>query len=108
MANDAQPYGIGSDVWPGLAKALEEMGELSQVLGKVMACDGDQAIYWDGRSLVPDIVDEIGDVMAALIFFVTANSDVIEVGAIKARQNLKIEKFLHWHKVHSGGETGDS
>lgn len=44
MANDDMPYGIGSDRWPGLAKLMEEMGELQEVLGKIMACEGPDAI----------------------------------------------------------------
>lgn len=96
MANDAQPYGIGSDLWPGLAKLMEEMGELQQVLGKVMACDGPAAIYWDGQPLLPHIIDEMGDVRAAMIFFCEAND--IPKGLVHGRADEKLAKFEHWHQ----------
>lgn len=35
------PYSIGQGHWPGLARLIEELGELQQVLGKIMACGGE-------------------------------------------------------------------
>jgi len=34
-------FSIGSAVWPGVSKVIEEMGELQQVLGKLIAVAGD-------------------------------------------------------------------
>lgn len=97
MASDAHPYGIGSNVWPGLAKLLEEMGELGQVLGKVMACDGPDAVYWDGTSLRPQLLEEMGDVQAALLFFLEHND--LSRTDLHLRANMKLDKFRHWHEV---------
>lgn len=102
VAKDNQPYGIGSDVWPGLAKLMEEMGELQQVLGKIMACEGTDAIYWDGSSLVPQLIEEMGDVMAAMIFFRNVNS-LVDGDAIVDRYRMKYQKFMYWHGEHSNG-----
>lgn len=97
MANDVQVYGIGSDIWPGLAKLMEEMGELQQVLGKLMACDGVGDItYWDGSSLMPKLVEEMGDVRAAMIFFCEANK--IPKKMIHDRADEKLKKFRYWHR----------
>lgn len=96
MANETQPYGIGSDIWPGLAKLMEEMGELQQVLGKVMACSGTDAIYWDGSSLVPQLIEEMGDVRAAMIFFCEVNG--ISKALVHERADKKLEKFRYWHE----------
>lgn len=101
MANDSQPYGIGSDIWPGLAKLMEEMGELQQVLGKIMACEGPAAIYWDGLSLVPQLIEEMGDVRASLIFFGEANG--FSKQAVHDRADMKLEKFRYWHGEHTDG-----
>lgn len=94
MANDNQPYGIGSDIWPGLAKLMEEMGELQQVLGKIMACEGKDAIYWDGSSLVPQLIEEMGDVRASLIFFCEANG--ISKQDVHDRADEKLGKYRYW------------
>jgi hypothetical protein len=99
MADDAQPYGIGSDTWPGLAKLMEEMGELQQLLGKVMACSGPNAIYWDGSSLLPKIIEEMGDVRASMIFFAEVN--LIPKSSIHERADMKLEKFRYWHQQYS-------
>lgn len=96
MSNEVQPYGIDSNVWPGLAKLMEEMGELQQVLGKVMACTGKDALYWDGHSLRPKLIEEMGDVRAAMIFFAEANG--IGKKYIHDRADLKLTKFRFWRK----------
>lgn len=97
MSDNAQDYGIGSDVWPGLAKLMEEMGELQQVLGKLMACSDTDAIYWDGTSLVPNILDEAADVNAALHFFLHQNFTQQERNAVMDRSLEKGQKFNLWH-----------
>ena len=33
-------FAIGGEVWPGLGKLVEEMGELGTVLGKLIATRG--------------------------------------------------------------------
>lgn len=43
---DDYKFGIGSTVWPGLAKTMEEAGEVLQLLGKIVARGGDLDHTW--------------------------------------------------------------
>jgi hypothetical protein len=76
------------------------MGELQEVLGKIMACEGPSAIYWDGSSLVPRLIEEMGDVKAALWFFAEHNLDETAHADIVQRHKIKAEKFDYWHHQH--------
>ena len=42
-------FGIGSATWPGLAKTMEEAGEVLQLLGKIVARGGDLDHTWPCR-----------------------------------------------------------
>jgi NTP pyrophosphatase (non-canonical NTP hydrolase) len=86
-------YSIGSTHWPGLSKLVEEMGELQQVLGKILGTGG-SLHHWDGE-LGPRVTEEIGDVLAAIAFFIWAND--LDLEGIKARSELKKENFKRWH-----------
>ena len=66
------PYSIGSDHWPGMAKALEETGGFAQVCGKIMAANGAE-LHWDGSNLRQRLVEELADVEAAIAFLLGAN-----------------------------------
>ena len=69
--NDAGPYSVGSDYWPGLGKALEEITELAVELSKLLGSGGDR-YHWSG-DLAVRIRGEIADVRAALDFFEEGN-----------------------------------
>jgi NTP pyrophosphatase (non-canonical NTP hydrolase) len=89
----AGPYEIGSDVWPGLAKLAEEAGELVQVLAKVVGVSGRET-YYDGTDLRARLVEECGDLIAALAFFTSAN----DLGPdVDARAAAKLAIFREWH-----------
>lgn len=96
--NGAGAYSIGSTVWPGLAKTVEEAGELLQVLGKLIASRG-HAQHWDGTDLHVRAVEEIGDLHAALSFLAKMNS--LPDTAITERADQKYERFLRWQIEHS-------
>jgi NTP pyrophosphatase (non-canonical NTP hydrolase) len=87
------PYAIGSDNWPGLAKMAEEAGELIQVIGKLIATSG-QTDHYDGSDLRQRLVDECGDVLAAVRFFAETNN---LAPAIESRAAAKAELFREWH-----------
>src|ERR1700722_949537 len=70
-AKGSGDFSIGSKVWPGTSKVIEEMGELQQVLGKLIAVAGDTK-HWDG-DLRKKLIEEIGELSAALDFFKTQN-----------------------------------
>jgi NTP pyrophosphatase (non-canonical NTP hydrolase) len=89
----AGPYEIGSDVWPGLAKLAEEAGELIQVLAKLVGVSGRDR-YYDGSDLRERLIEECGDLTAAIAFFTETNG----LGAaVDARAREKLALFRHWH-----------
>ena len=88
-------FSIGSAVWPGTSKLLEEQGELIQVLGKLMATGGDTK-HWSG-DLRKMLVEEMGDVYAALAFFLKENLSLAEQRDVAERAQNKITLFTEWH-----------
>ncbi|MFB9410254.1 MULTISPECIES: MazG nucleotide pyrophosphohydrolase domain-containing protein [Dactylosporangium] len=89
----AGPYEIGSATWPGLAKLAEEAGELVQVLAKLVGASGRET-YYDGTDLRARLIEECGDVMAALAFFTSANGLNADVAP---RASQKLALFERWH-----------
>jgi NTP pyrophosphatase (non-canonical NTP hydrolase) len=100
-------FSIGSKVWPGTSKLLEEMGELQQVLGKLQQTLGKliqvagSTLHWDG-DLRPKMIEELGDVAGAIAFFVEKNLTVTEECAVGDRAEQKMALFREWH------DTGDT
>lgn len=90
----AGPYSIGSSVWPGVSKVIEESGELCQVLGKLLGCGGETQ-HWDGSDLAARLIEEMGDLQAALDYLTEANS--LDADAIAARRAAKLAVFRKWH-----------
>lgn len=90
---EGTPFGIGGQPWPGLAKLAEECGELLQVLGKIIAYP-DTAVHPDGTLLNERIMEELGDVRAAMIFFAEQNG--ISKASIHARAEYKLARFRYW------------
>lgn len=89
-------FSIGSKVWPGTSKLIEEMGEVQQVLGKLMGTSGQQ-VHWDGSNLKKRLEDELADLQAAIEFVVCHNE--LDAGRIGRRVDEKIELFNKWHAV---------
>lgn len=94
-------YQLQSDNWPGLAKIVEETGELNQVLGKLMATGGVRD-YYDGSDLEDMANDELGDVLAAMIFFIENNAG-LDLTRINNRATEKIYKFQSWREEQRNG-----
>lgn len=89
-------YAIGSNLWPGLSKLVEECGEVLQVVGKIVATGGNTE-HWDGNgSLRERLVEELADVLAAVHFVGDANQ--LSYDAIYARSTRKLALFHEWHK----------
>lgn len=93
-------YNFGSTNWPGLAKLIEECGEVIQVAGKIMATNGESA-HWDGTDLRTRIQEEIGDLVAA-IAFVGEHND-LDLESVEERIEKKSELFEKWHEEHLDG-----
>lgn len=88
----------------GVAKLIEECGELQQILGKKLA-------YWhtddhpDGKgSISARIQEEMGDVLAA-IRFVALRLD-LDFVAIEARDEAKYRLFSTWHRQLENNDQG--
>lgn len=88
-------FSIGSKVWPGTSKLIEEMGELNQVLGKLIAVHGNRK-HWDGDLLVK-LIEELADVEAAIGFFLRVNLNTDQCVAVRARAEQKERLFWQWH-----------
>lgn len=89
-------FDIGSDRWPATAKVLEEAGELGQVLAKLIATGG-QTDYFDGTDLQARIIEEAGDLRAALAFFEQHNLTPQERVKVATRAELNRRMFEDWH-----------
>lgn len=89
-------FSIGGKVWTGTSKLLEEMGELQQVLGKLIGSHGETAHY-DGSDLRQRLVEEMGDVYAALTFFEGHNLTHAEILLAVDRATTKLALFKKWH-----------
>lgn len=89
-------FSIGSRVWPGVSKLIEESGELQQVLGKLIAMHG-AFNHWDGSDLAVRLVEEMGDVLAAIAFVSLALSEEERL-ALETRRWSKFALFCKWHK----------
>lgn len=110
VANDTEgPFSIGQNIWPGIAKLIEECGDVTQVCGKLIATGGREDHYWSGHDLGCDLVNELGDLLAAIDFvrahnvfshFVVANGLPTHGAAIEARRREKFDLFQHWHGGH--------
>jgi NTP pyrophosphatase (non-canonical NTP hydrolase) len=94
MKNEG-PYSIGSDHWNGLSKLVEELGELGQVLGKLMGSGGNTN-HWSG-DLNEKLIEELGDVAAAMNFFITKNMNEDQIERIINQADKKETLFEEWN-----------
>ena len=93
------PYAIGSALWPGLSKLIEEAGEVLQVAGKVLGVGGDR-MHFDGTDLRDRLEHELADLQAAIEFVIEKNGlNKQRIGVLRAR---KVKQFNAWH---TGSDT---
>jgi NTP pyrophosphatase (non-canonical NTP hydrolase) len=88
----------------GLAKLIEELGELAQVAGKKLAYFHTDEHPDGAGSLRGRLQDEIGDVLAACQF--VAMTLGLDQEAIKARRDKKLDRFLGWHNLPDNNVHG--
>lgn len=88
------PFGFGSGIYPGASKLIEEMGEVAQLLGKLIQTDGG-ADHWDGTDLHQRLHEELADLGAAMRFF-TLHGD-FNLVKISECSDLKLARFEQWH-----------
>jgi NTP pyrophosphatase (non-canonical NTP hydrolase) len=88
----------------GLAKLIEECGELQQVAGKKLA------YFWtdyhpDGAGpLTTRMEAEMGDVLAAIDLCITTLS--LSAENVEARRSWKLELFQHWDTLEDNNTEG--
>lgn len=79
--------------WKGLAKLIEECGELQQVAGKSLLYP--DTAHPDGKGFVRDrFIEELADVSAAIAYFIAYNN--LPLDKIQDRTCMKIERFVDW------------
>lgn len=89
------PFQIGSDVWPGLSKLIEEAGEVQQVAGKLIMTGGDPG-HWDGSDLRERLTEELADLQAAIEF--VSEHGHLDVDKLYERRADKLRLFRKWHR----------
>lgn len=98
--------------WPGIAKMVEECGELQEVLplvilmkqlgrlvqtqGKLMMIQGGTD-HWSG-DLRKALIEEMADVKAAIDFVVEHNLGKRERKMVATRVKNKLKRFERWHR----------
>ena len=85
----------------GLAKLLEECGELSQVAAKKLAYFDTNEHPDKAGTLDSRMQDEIADVIAACFF--VADTFKLDAEAISDRRDRKLALFYQWHADKSNG-----
>ncbi len=95
-AQGSGDFSIGSAVWPGISKLLEECGELTQVAGKLLGSGG-ATRHWDGTDLRQRLEEELADLEAAILFLKQHNE--LDTGAIAVRVAKKLALFNQWHRA---------
>jgi len=89
-------FAIGSKLWPGISKLIEEAGEVQQVCGKLIATGGVEE-HWDGSNLRARLEEEVADLTAALAFVGQVNN--LDIHRVEVRAAEKLELFHKWHKA---------
>lgn len=87
-------YAFTSPRWPGLAKLMEEAGEVVQVGGKILMVGGSTA-HWEGDGLDARLTKELAD-LAAAIDFMVAHAPEIDAQAFHDRAFAKLALFEKW------------
>lgn len=90
-------FNFGSNVWPGLAKVIEECGEVQQVAGKLIGNDG-ESNHWDGTDLRKRMEDELSDLIAAATWMAAYNE--LDHARMETRMDRKLALFDEWHAEH--------
>ena len=88
----------------GVAKLIEECGELVQVLGKKLAWWNTEEPHWDGSDLTVRIQEEIADVRAAMTL--VAQLLDLDFNAIRERLEVKHRLFLEWEALVDNNDHG--
>lgn len=102
------PYSFGSDLHPGFAKIVEEIGEALEVIGKILMIGG-KFVHWVGCLRKP-LHKELADVSAAIDFYIAQPENMSDHERRKffERKMGKIAKFEDWHTNPQGLPKDDT
>jgi len=92
-ANPDAGYTMQNTNWPGLAKVIEESGEVLQICGKIMSIRG-ASIYYKGEDLRSELEDEVGDLLASLTYLIQENK--LDRAKINRRVQYKLARYAIW------------
>lgn len=93
--HEVRPYCIGSPIFPGLAKHIEESSEVAIIIAKIMGC-GHMGLHWDGQNLKEELEKELGDQLATLKFLAEQND--LDYDKIFERSLVKLKIYRRWHR----------
>lgn len=96
MILHSRNFAFGDEQWPGLAKIVEEFGETSAEIGKLMMTHGDPQ-HWTG-DVRERVLNEIADSEAAIVFFMRHNPTDEERRAMVRRITEKVNRFEGWRE----------
>jgi hypothetical protein len=82
------------ELWRGIYKLQEEMGDLQQLLGKLGAFPSEHP---SGEDTVTKVWEEVADVQAALVYFRRHNAPPTQETYIVKRMTHKLELFETWN-----------
>lgn len=88
----------------GLAKLIEECGELQQVAGKRLAYYHTDEHPDGGLSLNERLADEIGDVIAACQLVIQLHE--LDANRVTQRHRRKLAAFQRWHAMEDNNVDG--
>jgi hypothetical protein len=92
---------MASGVWPGTAKLAEECNELGQVIMKIIGTGGTMT-FFDGQTVDPErLVEEMGDVEAALEMVKRYSLTWDQRGRVFERRRQKVQLFEHWRETEA-------
>lgn len=84
-------FSVNGTVCAGLAKLVEECGEVCQVAGKIMQVGG--YAHWQG-DLRAKLVEELADLEAAIVFLGEVND--LNSPEYRERVEIKLALFRKW------------
>jgi hypothetical protein len=112
LSTGGSVFAFSDKDWPGIAKLIEECGELQEVLplvilmkslGKLSQTQGKLVMiqggtdHWSGN-LRKALIEEMADVVAAIQFVGEHNLGKRERKMIATRVKNKIKRFEKWHR----------
>lgn len=101
-----EPYAIGSERHAGLAKIIEECGELIEVCAKIIG-NGGSFEYYDGTELDARLAQELADVLAAIQYTRAHNIGLVAFSDyINKRKEDKFRLFQAWDQAERSDSPG--